>query len=163
MFLGAVFGHITMDPDLYQIVSSGHNLLILGQAGTGKSKTLLELKHLFEERRKCVSVTASTGMAAQQLGLGGTTLHRFSGIGDGRHPPDIIKSRLLHNDDFSDTRSKIQKTDILLIDEISMISAFTLNLVDNVLKGVRSSNLPFGGIQVCTSVFIIRDIKKHTH
>ena len=146
------FRHTTMDPDLYQIASSGHNLLILGQAGTGKSKFLLELKHLFEARNKHVTVTASTGMAAQQLG--GTTLHRFSGIGDGRHPPDITVNKHLHSDDFCDTRSKIQNTDILLLDEISMVSAYILSLV---LKGVRSSNLPFGGIQVCTGVFITRD------
>lgn len=147
-----------MEQDLLQILCQGHNLLILGQAGTGKSKTLIDIKKCFEAKGKCVGITASTGMAAQQLG--GTTLHRFVGIMDGRHPADQTIYNILHDDDYSGTKHRIQKTDILLIDEISMVSQQILSLLDLVLKGVRKCGLPFGGLQV-SLLHLQHNIKKN--
>ena len=124
----------------------GHNLLLLGQAGTGKTATICKFEKLLSEKGLNVCMTASTGIAAARFR--GTTLHRFAGILDMRHSSEVIIAQILHNDDFAATRKRILKTDCVIIDEISMVSEMVMRTVDETLRGVRSCSLPFGGIQV---------------
>lgn len=124
-----------------EILMQGRNALLTGPAGSGKTYLLNAFIRHARDAGKTVAVTATTGLAATHLG--GNTIHSWSGIGIHDTLPknfykDIPKGR----------RDTIEKTDILIIDEISMLHDFRLDLVDQVARVVRSDDEPFGGIQV---------------
>ena len=126
------------------ILLSGKSALLTGAAGTGK--TYLLNKFIVQARAmgKKVSVTATTGLAATHLG--GNTIHSWSGIGVADELPNNFVERM------SKTRKEvIGKTDVLIIDEISMLHDFRLDMVDEVCRAVRETDEPFGGIQVVLS------------
>lgn len=134
-----------MDQELaLAILLSGQSALLTGAAGTGKTYLLNTFITQARAQGKKVSVTATTGLAATHLA--GNTIHSWSGIG--------IADQLSNNffERLSKTRRDvISKTDILIIDEISMLHDFRLDMVDQVLRHVRQDERPFGGIQVVMS------------
>jgi ATP-dependent exoDNAse (exonuclease V) alpha subunit len=127
------------------IMNDGHNVFLTGPAGSGKTYVLNQLIRLKKHEGKHVSVTATTGLAASHLG--GSTIHSWSGIGVrdevGAHFVDnLSKSR----------REIIEKTDVLIIDEISMLHDFRFDMIDQIARLVRREpDKPFGGIQVIMS------------
>lgn len=125
------------------ILKTGKNVFLTGSAGSGKTYTLNEYIHYLRARRVPVATTATTGIAATHMN--GITIHSWSGIG--------IKDELSERDLANLSRKKILKdrlreTAVLIIDEISMLHAKQLNAVNQVLKHMRQSDEPFGGIQV---------------
>ncbi len=128
-----------------EIMLSGESVLLTGPAGAGKTFVLNQFIRLAKAEGKHVSVTATTGLAATHLG--GTTIHAWAGIG--------IADELPHG--FAEHVSKgrrdiIEKTDVLIIDEISMLHDFRLDMVDTACRLVRKKpDVPFGGIQVIMS------------
>lgn len=125
------------------ILKTGHNVFLTGSAGAGKTYTLNQFIHYLRARRVAVAVTASTGIAATHMN--GITIHSWSGIG--------IKSELTEKDLIKIAkrnilRERLKSTAVLIIDEVSMLHAKQLNLVNEVLKYVRKSDKPFGGVQV---------------
>lgn len=128
-----------------EILLSGESALLTGPAGSGKTYVLNQFIRLAKHEGKHVSVTATTGLAATHLG--GTTIHAWSGIGI----HDYITEK------FADHLSKgrreiIEKTDVLIIDEISMLHDYRLDMVDMICRQVREKpDKPFGGIQVVMS------------
>lgn len=145
-----------MDQQLaLEILLSGKNALLTGAAGAGKTYTLNQfIKHARDEG-KMVSVTATTGLAATHLG--GSTIHAWSGIG--------IHDSLSNN--FFKLMSKgrqdiIKKTDVLIIDEISMLHDYRLDMIDEICRTVREEDAPFGGIQLvmCGDFFQLPPINR---
>lgn len=134
-----------MNQDLaLEVMLAGESVLLTGPAGAGKTFVLSRFIKLAKSEGKHVSVTATTGLAATHLG--GTTIHSWAGIGI----HDVLPK------DFTDHMAKgrreiIEKTDVLIIDEISMLHDFRLDLVDQVCRGVRGKDEPFGGLQVIMS------------
>lgn len=127
-----------------EIMLSGESVLLTGPAGAGKTHVLNQFIRLAKHDGRHVSVTATTGLAATHLG--GTTIHSWSGIG--------VADSL--SDSFGDHISKgrreiIERTDVLIIDEISMLHDFRLDMVDQVCRTVREKDEPFGGIQLIMS------------
>lgn len=125
------------------ILKSGKNIFLTGSAGTGKTYVLNQYVKYLKERKIPVSITASTGIAATHLE--GTTIHAWSGIG--------IKSSL-SNRNLQDLRKKkylkknIDKSKVLIIDEISMLHKKQLDMVNQVLKYFRETEEAFGRIQL---------------
>ena len=134
-----------MDQELaLAILLSGRSALLTGAAGTGKTHLLNTFIAQARKRGKKVSVTATTGLAATHLG--GNTIHSWSGIGVNDHLPNNFFERLSKT-----RRDVISKTDVLIIDEISMLHDFRLDMIDKVLRTVRENDQPFGGIQLVMS------------
>ena len=127
-----------------EIMLSGESVLLTGSAGAGKTFVLNQFIKLAKASGKHVSTTATTGLAATHLN--GLTIHSWSGIG--------ILDDLPQN--FADNMGKgrreiITKTDVLVIDEISMLHDFRLDMIDSICRSVRSKDEPFGGIQLIMS------------
>lgn len=124
-----------------EIMSAGHSVLLTGPAGSGKTYVLNEFIRRAKAENKKVAVTATTGLAATHLG--GTTIHAWSGIGvldelPNHHAENLSKAR----------REAMQKAHVLVIDEISMLHDFRLDMIDQTLRQVREQDTPFGGLQV---------------
>jgi ATP-dependent DNA helicase PIF1 len=124
-----------------EIMLEGHSVFLTGPAGSGKTYTLNEFIRRAKRQGRTVAVTATTGLAASHLS--GSTIHAWSGIG----VMDALPGNFLANLSKS-RREIIAKTDVLVIDEISMLHDFRLDMVDAVARLVREDVRPFGGIQV---------------
>lgn len=123
------------------ILESGASVLLTGAAGTGKTYVLNKFIKRARKRGQSIAVTATTGLAATHLN--GTTIHAWSGIGVHDSIDKYAAAKL------GKTRHDlIKKADVLVIDEISMLHDFRLDMVDEVLRIVRGSLEPFGGVQV---------------
>lgn len=59
-------------------------------------------------------------------------------------------------------RETILKTDVLVIDEISMLHDTRLDLVDEITRTIRNKDEPFGGMQVilCGDFFQLPPVSK---
>ena len=125
------------------ILKTGQNVFLTGSAGSGKTYTLNQYIDYLRARRVPVAVTASTGIAATHMN--GTTIHSWSGIGIKDELSDRDLANLSRKQFLAD---RLKDTAVLIIDEISMLHAKQLNLVNQVLKYVRKNDKAFGGIQV---------------
>ena len=96
-----------------------------------------------------IGITASTGIASLQLGPQSTTLHHWAGIMDGRFSLDKLAELFNNDDKFAEAKRRIHRTQCLIIDEISMLSAKVFNMVEFVCRHVKETDSVFGGIQVC--------------
>lgn len=131
-------------PDnLADAIKRGDNIFLTGGAGTGKSTISKELSRILGEY---ITLTSSTGISA--LNIGGTTIHRAVGIGICGSTKELDK--ILSKDRWPIIRASIQDINILLIDEISMISKWQLDLISAVMSLACGLNrdIPFGGKQV---------------
>lgn len=121
------------------------HIFLTGKAGTGKTTFL---HHLKKESLKRLMVVAPTGVAA--INAKGVTIHSLFQLPFG----PIIPNQSIHNNSsFKYRFSKkkidlIKSTDLLVIDEISMVRCDVLDGIDNVLRRYRDRNRPFGGMQV---------------
>jgi ATP-dependent DNA helicase PIF1 len=126
-----------------EILKMGKNVFLTGPAGSGKTFVLNSYIEYLKKHAVDVAVTASTGIAATHLG--GQTIHSWSGLG--------IK-KFLTDYDIEDLMSRqylykrFEKTKILIIDEISMIDATRLDMIEWICRQMKRSERPFGGMQV---------------
>ena len=125
------------------ILKTGDNVFLTGSAGSGKTYTLNQYIHYLKARRVSVATTASTGIAATHMN--GTTIHSWAGIGIKDDLSDKDLANLARKQVLKD---RLQDTAVLIIDEISMLHAKQFNLVNKVLKHIRRSEEPFGGMQL---------------
>lgn len=127
-------------------LKDGHHVFLTGPAGSGKTTVLNKFIEWAQGEGMKVAVTASTGIAATHLG--GTTIHSWCGIGiadtmSEYEIDELTQKEWLH--------SRLVATEILVIDEVSMLHSYRLDLVDQVLRTVRQIEEPFGGVQVVLS------------
>ena len=124
----------------------GENLFITGPGGSGKSFLIKNFVADAEEKKKVIKVCALTGCAAILLQCKATTLHMFSGIGLASKNNSQIVEEL-----FTKKRHKLKNwrgLEILIIDEVSMMSLKILLLLDLIARKFYKKNVPFGGLQV---------------
>lgn len=128
-----------------EILKMGKNAFVTGAAGSGKTHLLNEyIKYLRENgAHSAIGITASTGVAATHMG--GMTIHAWSGLG--------IRDRLTDGDleDMEERQylwKRFEKAGVLIIDEISMLHHFRLDLVEQIVRSFKRNGKPFGGLQI---------------
>ncbi len=128
------------------ILKSGRNVYLTGAAGAGKTHVLNEYITYLRKHDIGVGITASTGIAATHLG--GMTIHSWSGIGIRDYLSEYDLDAMSQKQPLV---RRFEKTQVLIIDEVSMLHPNTLDLVDSVCKELKRSHEPFGGMQVVLS------------
>lgn len=134
------------------------HIFLTGKAGTGKTTFL---KNLRNKTYKRMVVVAPTGVAA--INAGGQTIHSFFQLPFGPQIPDDAPKNLV-SEVKADASAKalasqyqklnknklniMRSLNLLVIDEISMVRADVLDAIDAVLRRVRRSAKPFGGVQL---------------
>jgi ATP-dependent DNA helicase PIF1 len=129
----------------YKAIQEGKNIFLTGPAGTGKSYLL---HHLVSETKKRVALTAMTGCAALLISTPthkAKTLHSWAGIGLGKESVIELCKKIRTS---YPVHKKWLCTDLLVIDEISMMTPELLEKLNSIAKILRKSEKPFGGIQV---------------
>jgi ATP-dependent DNA helicase PIF1 len=140
----------------YDYMVQGKNVFITGPSGTGKSSVIKLFKKLYGST-KTIAITSTTGISA--LLIGGTTLHSYAGIGMGTGSVGAMSTNILKKPYL---RNRWAKLDVLIIDEVSMLSPELFDKLEEVGRIVRRSKPqrlmaknepeePFGGIQIVLS------------
>lgn len=143
----------------FDAVKSGANLFLTGPAGSGKSYLIRQIVAWAESAGKTVGLTALTGCAALLLGNKAKTLHSWAGVGLGRDSVDALVASINR---YPGSKRRWRRTDILIVDEISMMTPELFEKLDAVGKRVRNSTKPWGGLQLilCGDYFQLPPVVK---
>ncbi|MDD2657407.1 MAG: AAA family ATPase [Candidatus Pacebacteria bacterium] len=125
------------------ILKTGANIFLTGEPGSGKTHTINEFVGWLRASGIEPSVTAATGIAATHVA--GMTLHSWSGIGISESLSRADVDRIASKEHIA---KRIAKAKVLIIEEISMLSANTFEMADAVCREVRRMDAPFGGLTV---------------
>jgi ATP-dependent DNA helicase PIF1 len=141
--------------------------------GTGKSYVLRELVRTLRSKHSSASsvfVTAPTGIGTRSnlntiiyysatnsvkiaaCNIGGCTIHSWSGIGLGRESKEALLSRIQR---VATNGKRWKDTRVLIIDEVSMLSAELFDKLDYIARAIRKRPEPFGGIQVRSALRVM--------
>lgn len=137
----------------YDSCMAGENVFITGPGGTGKSYLIKSILEGLKAKGKKVQVCSTTGCSSVLLNCNARTLHSWSGIGATNIDTNTIITRIKMN---KYKRRNWLNTDVLIIDEVSMLSKSLFEIFDQIGKQVRMfddryahhAGKPFGGIQL---------------
>jgi ATP-dependent exoDNAse (exonuclease V) alpha subunit len=125
------------------ILKMGKNVFLTGPAGSGKTHVLHAYVQYLKSHAVDVAVTASTGIASTHLG--GMTIHSWSGLGirdtlTDYDIEDLMEQQYLYK--------RFDRTKVLIIDEVSMLHHFRLDLIEWICRQMKRNEKPFGGMQI---------------
>ncbi len=126
------------------LTNTGDNIFLTGCAGAGKSHVLHPAIEILQKRlgMRSVIITASTGVAAAHIG--GITLHSFAGVGIDKITAEAAVAKMGWQ-----AKNTWRNTQVLIVDEVSMLHGWFLTLLEKVGRLVREEpDLPMGGIRV---------------
>lgn len=138
----------TLSPEqifAFEKFKRNENLFITGPGGTGKTKLIKHLVQHTKDIKRRLQVCALTGCAAVLLNCTARTIHSWSGIKLAKGDRDRIVQSVIKNKRSVKTWKSV---DVLIIDEISMMSKKIFDILDELGKRTRNSTQPFGGIQM---------------
>jgi ATP-dependent exoDNAse (exonuclease V) alpha subunit len=128
------------------IMKTGVNIYLTGSAGSGKTYLLNQYISWLQDHEVPVAVTASTGIAATHMN--GMTIHGWAGIGIkdiwSEHDLELLEGKQY-------LWKRFEKARVLIIDEVSMLHAHRLDIIERVCRRFKRSDKPFGGLQVILS------------
>lgn len=137
-----------------KLVEERHNICLTGGGGVGKSYLIKELMKMNNAQELQyfyqIALTATTGIAG--LNIGGQTIHKFAGLGIYNNKKDIYK--ITNSDKWEEIRSRIQRADIVIIDEFFMLRSDQFMLLSLIFQHAlpddegKPSKEPFGGKQL---------------
>ena len=131
--------------DIFNKYISGKNIFVTGPGGCGKTFLIKYIVKDAKSKLKNIHICALTGCASILLQCNARTLHSWAGIGLANEEIDIIVNRVI--------RSKIKRqnwenVEILIIDEVSMLSLKIFKILDIIGRKIKKNDIPFGGIQL---------------
>ncbi len=132
-----------LQSEALDILKMGKNVFLTGPAGSGKTHVVNAYVQYLKSHAVDVAVTASTGIAATHIG--GMTIHSWSGLGirstlTDYEIDDLMQKQYLYK--------RFEKTKVLIIDEISMLHHYRLDLIEWICRQMKHNERPFGGMQV---------------
>jgi ATP-dependent DNA helicase PIF1 len=138
---------------VFDALLANQNVFLTGGGGTGKSyliQTIYEHLPVIRNRESeldiRIAVTAMTGCAAVLLSTHAKTLHSWAGIGLGKGTPDELIYKIRRN---GRAKKNWTKTDLLILDEVSMLQPELLEKLDIIGRKMRNQrSKPFGGLQL---------------
>ncbi|MET3981249.1 hypothetical protein ABIB62_003673 [Mucilaginibacter sp. UYP25] len=126
----------------YDYLESTNTVVFLtGKAGTGKTTFLQNLR---QSSQKKLAVVAPTGVAA--INAGGMTIHSFFQLGFGPIIPSGTERPEVHFN--TEKKELLANLELLVIDEVSMVRPDVLDQIDLILRNIKGSPYPFGGVQL---------------
>ncbi len=135
-----------LQSEALDILKLGKNVFLTGPAGSGKTHVLNEYIKYLKSNAVDVAVTASTGIAATHLG--GQTIHSWSGLGIRDVLTDYDIENMMEKQYLY---KRFEKTKVLIIDEVSMLHHYRLDLIEWICRQFKRNEKPFGGMQVILS------------
>jgi ATP-dependent exoDNAse (exonuclease V) alpha subunit len=132
----------------FDLFKEGKNMLLTSGGGCGKSYIIKIMYDYIKENfpYKKIFITSTTGISAYSIG--GITINSYMGFGTGEQDINILYRKIKNN---KETLKRLLTTNILIIDEVSMLSAEIFEKTDLLLKTIRNNNTLFGGVQVILS------------
>lgn len=126
----------------YKLMTEGKNIFLTGCAGVGKT---VSIKLFYKQYRsvKNIGITSTTGISS--ILIGGSTIHSYLGLGLAKEPAEILYMKILNN---SKMAKKWKNLQVLIIDEVSMLSPELFDKLELLARLVRGNTLRFGGIQL---------------
>ena len=116
-------------------------VFLTGKAGTGKTTVLQNLR---QTSKKKLAIVAPTGVAA--LNAGGMTIHSFFQLSFGPIiPSGKVKQEVYYSDEKKELLASLE---LLIIDEVSMVRPDVLDQIDLILRTIKDTSYPFGGVQL---------------
>lgn len=142
-----------------KIMKTGVNIYLTGSAGSGKTYLLNQYITYLEKHYIACAVTASTGIASTHMN--GMTIHGWSGIGVRN---SLSERDLEQLEEKKYLWKRFEKSRVLIIDEISMLHGYQLDMIDKVCRKFKRNDKPFGGLQVILSgdFFQLPPVEKNT-
>ena len=130
--------------NLIDLIMFGVNVFYTGSAGSGESTVLRAFFRSLRSANKRIHVLAYTGSAALQAGE--ITIHSYAGW----TPNSLAKPiKWLKRDAHTKkSRKRFNATNVLVMDEISMVENHLLERLNRIMKSSRGDDRPFGGVQV---------------
>nr|QBK86258.1 MAG: RecD helicase /ATP-dependent exoDNAse [Marseillevirus LCMAC102] len=143
-----------MEHSIFTALDNHENIILHGPGGTGKTTVLKKIASHAQDNNKIVCCTATTGVAAINLNvpekkIAASTLHRWAGVGLAQGVVDKLYTKVYH-DELA--RKRWLKTDVLIVDEISMLGADLIEKLDFIGRKIRNNQeVSFGGLQLVFS------------
>jgi ATP-dependent DNA helicase PIF1 len=133
-----------------ELFEKGNNIFLTGPGGSGKTELIKRIVEIANKKNRKIQVCALTGCAAILLGCKGSkTIHSWAGVGLASGALGTVVDRVVKNK-FKSSVWKI--VDVLVIDEVSMMSKKLFDILDSIGRRARCQPFkPFGGIQIVFS------------
>jgi len=125
------------------VIGTSESVFLTGRAGTGKTTFLRRIR---SATGKATAVAAPTGVAA--INAGGVTLHSLFQLPLGPYVPGFRQEENARTKMRKAKLDMLRQLELLIIDEVSMLRADTLDAIDDRLRRVRGNDAPFGGVQM---------------
>ncbi len=132
-----------LQTEALDILKMGKNVFLTGPAGSGKTHVLNSYVNYLKSHAVDVAVTASTGIAATHIG--GMTVHSWSGLGI-RDTLTVYDIENLMQKSY--LYKRFERTKVLVIDEVSMLHHFRLDMIEWICRQMKRNERPFGGMQI---------------
>jgi len=148
MIQTSIQSHEAFSPEqsnAFSLFRQKKNLFVTGPGGTGKSFLVKAMVDHCKATRRTCHVCALTGCAAILLDCNATTIHSWSGIGTMTSQDEVILKRIQKNKDM---KEQWKTTDVLIVDEVSMMSKRMFELLNFLAQRLRLDKSAFGGLQV---------------